>query len=259
MWQQYTVLEDMPRTEFAHCPHQVRPFHDEAHHLCLGFRAQLAAASSVLSSRTRKRESSTSCVESNSPRSAIALRSEEKMTRRLQHSSFAPARCKITAAAGACHSKRSRVWSPGEVPLDVKSSVAQPLVCSRKKHLRSAGSLQHFPVESRARREQRCDVCHCHLNNHDAGDAHLRGAPRRSADVPIDELQWCFSGTAATAAPPTPGVALPWLADDLVNKNVQSTPTLSQNSNRRRSPSKLQRPDQLHNNIKLQPEDPEST
>ena len=125
MWQQYTVLEDMQRLEFAHCPHRFRPFHDEAHHLCPGFRAQLGVASSDLRLRTRKRESSTRRVESNSPRSAIALRSEDKMTRRLQHSSFAPARCKITAAAGACQRscKRSRVWSPDEVPLCLKSSV----------------------------------------------------------------------------------------------------------------------------------------
>ena len=36
-----------------------------------------------------------------------------------------------------------------------------------------------------------------------------------------------------------------WLAEDLV-KSVQSTPTLSQNSNRGRDSPKVQRPDQLH-------------
>ena len=78
--------------------------------------------------------------------------------------------------------QRPRARSPDEVPLDLKSSVygCQLYVLNRLfvQHLRSVGSLQHLPVESRARREQRCDLCHRHLNNYDAGDASCRGARR---------------------------------------------------------------------------------
>ena len=96
-------------------------------------------------------------------------------------------------------------------------------------------------------------MCYRHLNNFDAGDASFRGEPCWSADIRIDELQWrCLSGTAAPAASRTPGGSG---SPTTLSKNVQSTPTLSRNSNRGRGSPKVQRPDQLHSKIKLQPEE----
>ena len=106
MRQQCGVLAGMPRLEFVHCPHRVCPFHDEARHLCEGFRAQLGVACSVcVCARGNER------VEHVAPkaiRNVLQLLFDPKRKCRVDHNirSFHLARCKsqqlrahVTAAA----------------------------------------------------------------------------------------------------------------------------------------------------------------
>ena len=187
MWQQSAVLADMPRLELAHCPHQVCPFHDEAHHLCPGFRAQLGVASDVcLHTRGHERAQ---YITSKALHHVLQLpfRSEEKMPRRPQTFVRRTWRAVNHGSCGRMSQqlRLSRAWSPAEMPLGLKSSIygcqryaLNRLFVQQKNTCGALGRSHTFLLNHAHEESHDVDACYRHLNNFDAGDASFRGAPR---------------------------------------------------------------------------------
>ena len=92
------------------------------------------------------------------------------------------ARCKsqqlrahVTAAANiTCFSLLMKCRSISRTASSFASGTHSTACLFNEKHLRSAGSLQHFADDPRARREPRCDAFHRHLIIFDAGSTDFR-------------------------------------------------------------------------------------
>ena len=149
----------------------------------------------------------------------------------------------------------SRAWSPAEMPLGLKSSVygCQRYALNRlfvqQKNTCGALGRSHTFLLNHAHEESH-DVMYVTVTSTILMRETLPFAVRRGR-APIFGSINCNGGAAQ-------GLRHGHLAQHpglptTLSKTVQSTPTLSQNSNRGRGSPKVQRPDQPHSKTKLQP------